>query len=150
MPILPNARHELFCQALSQGMTQEQAYIAAKYKQSSLARHHASRLATKEHIRIRVTELQTRNITRQDELIAITTESLLAEAEAARCLAMELEQPAAAIAAITAKGKLAGVWLEKSEQTVKGGDLNQYSDSQLAAIIGQPKEAKEETSSKLN
>ena len=52
-----------------------------------------------------------------------------------------------AIAALTAKGKLAGVLLEKSEQTVKGGDLSQYSDSQLAQIIGQPKE---ESNSKLN
>jgi hypothetical protein len=38
----------------------------------------------------------------------------------------------AAIAALTAKAKLAG---ERSEQTTKAGDLNQYSDSELAAIV---------------
>ena len=135
MPVLKNSRHELFCQALSQGMTQEQAYIAAKYKQSPLARMHASRLATKDHIRIRVTELQTRNIIKQDAMAAITTESLLAEAEAARVLAMKEKQPSAAIAAIAAKGKLCGLWVERAETAVKTEDLNTLSDAQLAAII---------------
>ena len=35
----------------------------------------------------------------------------------------------------TAIAKLAGVWIERSEQTTKAGDLNQYSDSELAAVI---------------
>ena len=41
MPVLPNARHERSAQALSQGMTQEKAYIAAGYKPN---RHNAARL----------------------------------------------------------------------------------------------------------
>ena len=42
---------------------------------------------------------------------------------------------AAAIAALTAKAKLAGKWVERSEQTTKTDDLSTLSDAQLAAII---------------
>ena len=54
----------------------------------------------------------------------------------------------AASAALTAKAKLAGIWIERSEQTTKGDDLSQLSDAQLAAVIrgGLPKEE----NSKLN
>ncbi len=47
---------------------------------------------------------------------------------------------AAAIAALTAKAKLASVWVERSEQTSLKGDLNSLSDAELAAIVrqGQP------------
>jgi hypothetical protein len=53
----------------------------------------------------------------------------------------------AAIAALTAKAKLAGVWIERSEQAIKT-DLSQFTDAEPAAIVraGQPKEE----TSKLN
>jgi hypothetical protein len=138
MPVLKNSRHELFCQNLAKGMTQDRAYAEAGFKPN---RHNATRLNTNETIRNRVAELLTRNVTKQDEAIAITTESLLAEAEAARVKAMnEKGGAAAAIAALTAKAKLAGVWIERSEQTNLKGDLNSLSDAELAAIVrqGQP------------
>jgi hypothetical protein len=138
MPVLKNARHELFCQNLAKGMTQDRAYAEAGYKPN---RHNATRLNTNEAIRNRVSELLTRNVQKQDEKVAITTQSLLAEAEAARVKAMsEKGGAAAAIAALTAKGKLAGVWIERSEQTTKTADLDSLSDAELAAIIrqGQP------------
>ena len=117
-------------------MSQTAAYIAAGYKDSPRSRFHASRLGTKDHIRGRVAELQTRNIAKQDEMVAITTESLLAEAEAARVKAMaERGGAAAAIQAIVAKGKLSGRWIEKSETVNKSEDLSTYSDAELAAII---------------
>jgi hypothetical protein len=135
MPVLKNSRHELFCQALSQGMTQEQAYIAAKYKKSPDARIHASRLATKDHIRLRVTELMSRNVTRTAEMAAITTQRLLEMAEEARALAMEEKQPAAAVTALTAIAKLSGLWVERSEQLHKASDLSEMSDAELAEIV---------------
>ena len=51
-------------------------------------------------------------------------------------------------AAIAAKAKLAGIWIERREQTTKT-DLSQYSVAELAAVIrgGLPKE---ESNSKLN
>ena len=137
MPILKNARHELFAQNLAAGMTQEKAYIAAGYKETPRCRMSAcDLLRTKPYIKERVTELQSRNVQRQDEIAAISTESLLAEAEAARVKAMaERGGAAAAIQAIVAKGKLSGRWIEKSETVNKSEDLSTYSDAQLAAII---------------
>ena len=134
MSILKNARHERLCQNLAQGMSQDKAYEEAGYKPN---RHNASRLAnTNETIRKRVAELMSRNIQKQDEMVAISTESLLAEAEAARVKAMaERGGAAAAIQAIVAKGKLSGRWIEKSETVNKSEDLSTYSDAQLAAII---------------
>jgi hypothetical protein len=70
----------------------------------------------------------------------VTTKQLLELAEAARAKAMsERGGSAAAIAAITAIAKLSGLWVERSEQTNKTGDLDSLSDAELAAIIkGQP------------
>ena len=52
------------------------------------------------------------------ERAAITIETLIAEAEAARSKAMGEKGGAnAAVAAITAKAKLAGLWREKVAQT---------------------------------
>ena len=83
-----------------------------------------------------------------DAMAAITTQRLLEMAEEARALAMAEKQPAAAIAALTAIAKLSGLWIERSEQTTKTGDLSQISDAELAAVIrgGLPKEE----TSKLN
>lgn len=155
MPTLRNARWELFAQNLAKGMSQERAYISAGYKDSPLSRMHASRLATKEYIRIRVAELQTRNVQKQDEMAEITTQQLRAMAEQARTKAMsERGGSAAAIAAITAIAKLSGLWIEKSETTNKTADLDSLSDDELAAIIrqGQPEpvQPKHETDKKLN
>jgi hypothetical protein len=137
MAVLPNARHELFCQNRAKGMTQDRAYVEAGYKPN---RHNATRLNTNETIRNRVSELLTRNVQKQDEIAAVTAESLLREAEEARQKAMELGQTSAAIQAIVAKGKLGGVWIERSERTNIKGDLESLSDAELAAIVrqGQP------------
>jgi hypothetical protein len=50
---------------------------------------------------------------------------------------MELGQTSAAIHAIVAKGKLGGVWVERSERTNIKGDLDSLSDAELAAIVRQ-------------
>jgi Terminase small subunit len=148
MPTLPNTKQELFCQHLSKGMTQDRAYAEAGYKPN---RHNACALKTKQHISNRIAELMQRNVEKQDEIVAITAESLLAEAEAARVKAMsERGGSAAAIQAIVAKGKLAGVWVEKSETTTKTDDLNSLSDAQLAAIIKGSGQDKPSDQSKLN
>ena len=57
------------------------------------------------------------------ERAAITIETLIAEAEAARTKAMSEKGGAnAAVAAITAKAKLAGLWREKVAQTDPSGE----------------------------
>ena len=132
MPILPNARQERFAQNLAKGMTQDKAYAEAGYKPN---RHNASALKAKQHISNRVAELMQRNVEKQDAMVEITTQRLLGMAEEARVLAMQQNQPAAAVTALTAIAKLSGRWIERSEQTTKTDDLSTLSDAQLAAII---------------
>jgi hypothetical protein len=55
------------------------------------------------------------------ELAAVTVQSLIEEAEEARIKAMESPNgAAAAVSAITAKAKLAGLWREKVDQHTTG------------------------------
>lgn len=57
MPVLKNARHEAFAQALAKGKTATEAYAEAGYQESRSA---ASRLSTNVNIEKRVEELKTR------------------------------------------------------------------------------------------
>lgn len=57
MPVLKNARHEAFAQALAKGMTATDAYSAAGYKGDRTA---ASRLSTKVNISCRVDQIKNR------------------------------------------------------------------------------------------
>ena len=92
------------------------AYVLAGYQEN---RSNAARLNAAQDIQKRVGEIQSLGA----ELAAITVETLIAEAEAARSKAMgEKGGAAAAIAAITAKAKLAGLWREKVAQTDPSGE----------------------------
>jgi hypothetical protein len=53
----------------------------------------------------------------------VTIESLIAEAEAARVKAMSEKGGAAAVNALTAKAKLAGMWREKVDQHNTGSPV---------------------------
>src|SRR5713101_5186934 len=58
MPVLPNARHELFAKALAGGKSASAAYRSAGYKCAPhKARGHGHRLRTREDIAARVDEL---------------------------------------------------------------------------------------------
>src|SRR5262245_53279852 len=110
MPALKNPRHEAFAQALARGMSAAAAYGQVGFKPH---RANAATLARKEHISVRVAELQEEQLAIQQ----VTIESLIAEAEAARAKAMsEKGGAAAAVSALTAKAKLAGMWREKVDQ----------------------------------
>jgi phage terminase small subunit len=113
---LQNPRHERFAQELATGQSADAAYVLAGYKEN---RSNAARLGADQNIQARVAEIQSLGA----ELAAITVETLIAEAEAARSKAMsEKGGAAAAIAAITAKAKLAGLWREKVAQTDPSGE----------------------------
>jgi hypothetical protein len=115
MPALKNPGHEAFAQALARSMSASAAYVEASYKPN---RHNAAALARKQHIRTRVAELQEEQLAIHKQATAeavanakVTIESLIAEAEAARAKAMcEKGGAAAAVSALTAKAKLAGMW----------------------------------------
>lgn len=111
MPVLKNARHEAFAQALATGKTQEDAYADAGFAPS---RHHASRLATKGNIRARVAELQGMAVKRT----LVTIESLTEELEAARAIAIAEKQSSAAVAATMGKAKLHGLVVDKAKSDV--------------------------------
>jgi hypothetical protein len=121
MPALANSRHEAFAQALARGSSATAAYVEAGYKQN---RHNAAALAREKHIRTRVNELQEEQLAIHQQATAeaaanakVTLETLIAEAEAARAKAMEEKGgAAAAVSALIAKAKLAGMWREKIDQ----------------------------------
>ena len=128
MPALKNPRHEAFAQALARGMS-----AAAAYGQVGFRPHRASAatLARKEHISVRVAELQEEQLAIHQQATAaaaankqVTIESLIAEAEAARAKAMtEKGGAAAAVSALTAKAKMAGMWRERVDQHNTGNPV---------------------------
>jgi hypothetical protein len=116
VPTLGNPRHERFAQELGTGKSADAAYGLAGYRAN---RSNAARLSANQDIQKRVAEIQSVGA----ELAAITIETLIAEAEAARSKAMrEKGGASAAVAAITAKAKLAGLWREKVAQTDPSGE----------------------------
>ena len=128
MPALKNPRHEAFAQAVARGMSASAAYVEAGYKAN---RHNAAALAREQHIGTRVSELQEEQLAIHQQATAaaaankqVTLESLIAEAEAARAKAMsEKGGAAAAVSALTAKAKLAGMWREKLDQHNTGSPV---------------------------
>ena len=74
-------------------------------------------MSANEHVKKRVAEIQAIGA----ERAAITVQSLIEEAEQARIKAMEWANgAAAAVSAVTAKAKLAGLWREKIDQHSTG------------------------------
>lgn len=138
MPVLANARHEKFAQALAKGMNATEAYTSAGYKGDRTA---ASRLSTNVNVAQRVAELQGRAARKAE----VTMESLIAELEEARALAMTEKQSSAAVSATMGKAKLTGLIVERREHTGRNGgpiqtvDLTKLSGDeldQLESIFG--------------
>lgn len=131
MPPLPNQRHERFAQELAKGNSASEAYTNAGYGESRSA---ACRLSTNVNVQARVAELQERGAKR----VEVTVESLIEEAEAARLLAMSIEAPSAAIAAVREKGVLSGKRVERtaSELTGKDGGPIETEDVSARELIG--------------
>jgi phage terminase small subunit len=114
--VLRNPRHERFAQELATGKTADLAYVLAGYREN---RSNAARLNASQNIQKRVAEIQSMGA----ELAAITVETLIAEAEQARSKAMgDKGGAAAAVAAITVKAKLAGLWRDKVAVTDPSGE----------------------------
>jgi hypothetical protein len=125
MPTIKNPRHEAFAQALARGLSASAAYGEVGFRPH---RANAATLARKKHISVRVAEIQAEQLAIHHQATAeaaasakVTIEGLIAEAEAARAKAMsEKGGAAAAVSALTAKAKLAGMWREKVDQHNSG------------------------------
>lgn len=110
MPVLANAKHEFFAQALAKGKSQIESYILAGYKPDEGA---ASRLSGNIKVQARVAELLERAAARTEISIASITESLLRLAVKGE----NLEEPAGlsvARASLMDAAKLNGLVVEKS------------------------------------
>lgn len=127
MAVLTNPKHERFSQELAKGKTADEAYVLAGYKEN---RGNASTLKANQIISDRVAELLERGAKR----VEVTVESLIAEAEEARQLALANGQASAAVAATREKGVLSGKRIERSEQG-KPGDFDRMDDDELEAFI---------------
>lgn len=124
MPVLKNPKHERFAQELAKGATATDAYTAAGYRGDRTA---ASRLSTKVNIQERVAQL----LGKGAERAAVTVESLINEADEIQRAAFKAEQYSAATGALTAKAKLSGHWIEKSERTNRYVDPDHISDAEI-------------------
>jgi hypothetical protein len=147
MPALENARHEKFAQELSKGKTADEAYALAGYRPS---RSNASVLRSKQNVLDRISELQNAGSMR----VEITIASLLQEAGEIQQAAKDAGQYSAATAALTAKAKLAGLWVDKNENTNRNVDPSRVTDAELAAVVqadgGEGASAAPVNTSKLN
>ena len=111
MPILTNAKHERFCQALAKGKTADEAYEAAGYTAN---RGNAARLKANEDIVKRVTELLERGAIRAEITVAGLTEKLMRLA----ALAEDLKDApgfSVARASLMDAAKLNGLIVDKKE-----------------------------------
>jgi phage terminase small subunit len=135
MPILRNTRHEMFAQFLAQGKSATGAYVQAGYKDSESARFRASRLRTNGNVQKRIDELKQKVAKKME----ITQESLIAEAEEIRELAIRDKQYNAALGAVKEKGILSGKRVERTEAG-EPGDFDTMNDLEAAQAIKKQRE----------
>ena len=137
MPVLPNIYHERFAQELAFGKHSSQgvAYIAAGYDcQPNSSETLANRLLKKvPEIRGRVVELQEQVV----KDVAVTIHSLIREADEIQRAAKESNQMAAAVSALTAKAKLAGLWIDRKELGAPGefADIDKMTTDELRSYL---------------
>lgn len=126
MAVLKNPKHEAFAQAWAKTRSASEAS-----RELGLDPRNSTRMTKHDEIRRRVDEIQGRGA----ERAAVTIESLIKEAADIQAAASRDGQYSAATAALTAKAKLAGLWVEKTENRNQNFDANSLSDSELAAHL---------------
>lgn len=121
-------RQERFAHFIARGLSQIDAYEAAGYSRCGKA---ASRAARRPGVAARVRELRHRATSRAH----VTLASLLEKAEDARVLAMQNNQPGAAVQAIKEIGILSGLRVEKRDSSIRS--VHQLTDDELMQIAAQ-------------
>jgi hypothetical protein len=125
MPACSTERQERFAHFIAKGMSQIDAYEAAGYRRCGKA---ASVAARRPGVAARVRELRHRASSRTH----VTLVSLIEKAEDARVLAMQNNQPSAAVLAIKEIGILSGLRVEKRDTSIRS--VEQLSDDELMRI----------------
>lgn len=147
MPLLKNARHECFAQAIAKGATATDAYVTAGYKRGD---GNASKLASRLEVQARIHEI----IGLAAKLTEMTIADMAKQLDEDRTFARGLEKASAAVAASMGKARVLGLIRERHEHTGAGGgpikhDLSGLSEDQLAqleSIIGSVADARRDTS----
>ena len=127
MPVLSNAKHELFCQHLALGKTASEAYEMAGYKPS---RSNASVLRAKQNVSDRLSEILQQSERKIVQDIEYTRDSILAELEDARAFAFEKGNPSAAVSASIGKARVLGLIIDRRE-VGNVGKFDSWTDEQL-------------------
>lgn len=107
MPILPEAKHELFAQAIASGMKGGEAYARAGYtaKGGKSATACAARLLATASVKARVNEI----LERKGRKYEITAHSMAYEFDDAAHLAVSNNAPGAMVSALAMKARLFGL-----------------------------------------
>ena len=129
MPVLSNAKHELFCQHLALGKTASEAYELAGYKPS---RSNASVLKAKQNISDRLDEILQESEKKVVREIEHTRDTLLSELEEARKLALKRGQASAAAQCSMGKAKILGLIIDRREVSPAGA-FDGMTDEELVA-----------------
>jgi phage terminase small subunit len=115
MPLLKNARHEIFAQEIVKGVSGRDAYKIAGFAVSNdnAADASASRLLRDVKVQARIAELQEKAQARA----LVTLEEHIEELKDIRDLAKKNGQASAAVAAEVKRGELMGYYVERREST---------------------------------
>jgi phage terminase small subunit len=108
MPALTNPRWERFAQEQAKGKSAAEAYVLAGYTYND---GNCIRLKGNERVIERLAELVNQGAQRAE----VTIQSLIREAAEIQEAAKADKQYSAATAALTAKAKLSGYWVDRSE-----------------------------------
>lgn len=133
MPALTNLRHELFCQGVAARKTYVKAFVDAGYASGKNNSQMANQLKRRPEIKARIEELSVKPIMWAQAEAVYNQQVAMEETRLALIMAMELENPAAAIQAIALRAKLSGLLVDKKE--VRTGTLDDKSDDELDRII---------------
>jgi len=138
MPVLQNAKHERFCQLRLEGKSQEEAYRLAGYKPDPGA---ASRLSRNVGVKKRMEELHIVALGKTE----VTVESMAAQFDEDRALAIKWKQASAAHAASNSKAKLYGLFVDRAAISVTH-NYSQMSEEELkfeiAALLAEARSIK--------
>lgn len=111
MPVLQNAKHERFAQALARGMGQAEAYAEAGYTPSDA---NASRLTSSDKVQARLRELQERAAIK----VEMTVADIVAQLAEDRAFAQKCGTAAAAVTATMGQAKVLGLVIDRSKAEV--------------------------------
>lgn len=131
------ANQEAFCQAyVGAAKHNKTAAYRMSYKtdnmQDKTVWNEASVLSKNHGVAIRIMELQEECA----ERAAITADSLALELEEARTLALDIDQPSAAVSATLGKGKLFGLLVDKKEITGANGSAIEMDHNIVVEFVG--------------